>query len=315
MPQDTCTGVEIWLICSDQIREGRPATIVADGGTKMQISRRCFVGTLGATAGGTGLPPYPEMESQSVYGSGYFGKWIEDEFGLPAFRYTCDQIRDPKAMTSVGPGILAPNEHIHQVGNDRVVAIASNFGHIQVRQDEGAPKFLNAHVPERHQYGGGFGYLISGAETLGTYYSGDAQSFDRVFGIGYFRKRVRGRHAEVDQVICAPFGDDPVLLSSVTITNRGDAPEDVRWIEYWGCQVFQFSFRAFIEMATGLGPRETASGLWQPFRASVQTPGRGCGTVGDEAFLRLRLDGSRGLSTYQSESCRATQSVSVEDRR
>jgi hypothetical protein len=196
------------------------------------------------------------MESQSVYGSGYFGKWIEDEFGLPAFRYTCDQIRDPKAMTSVGPGILAPNEHIHQVGNDRVVAIASNFGHVQVRQDEGAPKFLNAHVPERHQYGGGFGYLISGAETLSTYYSGDAQSFDRIFGIGYFRKRVRGRHAEVDQVICAPFGDDPVLLSSVTITNRGDAPEDFRWIEYWGCQVFQFSFRAFIEMASGLGRPE-----------------------------------------------------------
>src|ERR1700722_5023680 len=73
---------------------------------------------------------------KQAHGSGYFGEWIRDEFGLPAFHYTCDQLKDPKAVTEVNPGILASTEHIHQVGNDRIVAIASNYGHIRVRQDE-----------------------------------------------------------------------------------------------------------------------------------------------------------------------------------
>jgi len=37
--------------------------------------------------------------NKKEFGSGYFGEWIEDEFGLPAYRYTCDQINDPKAIT------------------------------------------------------------------------------------------------------------------------------------------------------------------------------------------------------------------------
>ena len=84
-----------------------------------------------------------DVAGKKAYGSGYFGQWIEDEFGLPAFRYTCDQVNDPKAKTEVNLGILSSTEHIHQVGNDRIVAVASNYGHVRVRQDEGAPKFLN----------------------------------------------------------------------------------------------------------------------------------------------------------------------------
>jgi len=108
------------------------------------------------------------LKEDPAYGSGYFGRWIKDEFGLPAFNYTCDQIHDTKAKTDVNPGILAPTEHIHQVGNDRVVAIASNYGHVRVRQDEGGPKFLNDYAPERGNFGGGFGYLTDGANTIST---------------------------------------------------------------------------------------------------------------------------------------------------
>src|SRR5256885_7301870 len=100
-----------------------------------------------------------DVAGKKPYGSGYFGEWIEDEFGLPAFRYTCDQVNDPKAKTEVNPGILSSTEHIHQIGNDRIVAIASNYGHVRVRQDEGAPKFLNDYVPEQGQFAGGFSYL------------------------------------------------------------------------------------------------------------------------------------------------------------
>ena len=89
----------------------------------------------------------------NAYGSSNFGTWIEDEFGLPAFQYTCNQTTDPRAVTQVQPGVLTPTEHVHQVGNDRITALASNYGHVRVRQDEGCPKFLNDVDPETHQFG------------------------------------------------------------------------------------------------------------------------------------------------------------------
>ncbi len=216
----------------------------------MPIDRRQFVAACGSTLALLAAPAAP---SPKPYGSGYFGEWIDDEFGLPAFRYTCDQVHDPKAVTAVGPGIISSTDHIHQVGNDRLVAIASNYGHVQVRQDEGAPKFLNEYSPERSQFAGGFGYLTGGAETLSTFYPGGARSFDRIFGVGYFRKKVTGQHYSVDQAIIAPFGDDPVLLSQVTIANHSPSRADLRWIEYWGCHVYQFSFRSNIEQFGGGG--------------------------------------------------------------
>ena len=190
---------------------------------------------------------------ENAYGSSNFGAWIEDEFGLPAFQYTCNQTTDPRAVTQVQPGVLTPTEHVHQVGNDRITALASNYGHVRVRQDEGCPKFLNDVDPETHQFAGGLGYLTDGEETLTTYYDGSNAGFERIFGVGYYRKKVRGRKYSIDQIISAPFGDDPVLLSQATLTNHTDATISVRWLEYWGCQPYQFSFRAAIESMTGIG--------------------------------------------------------------
>ena len=225
----------------------------------MAMDRRRFVmtstgwalagpGAISALAGGqTGA------SNTKPYGSGHFGEWVQDEFGLPAFHYTCDQTSDPQAVSPVTPGILSATDHVHQVGNDRIIAIVSNYGHVRVRQDEGAPKFLNDYVPEMNQFAGGFGYLIDGKETLSTLYPESGASFDRVFGAGYLRKRVARGNYSVDQVICAPFGDDPVLLSQVTITNHGAAPAFLRWIEYWGTLVYEFSFRPFVEQMGGFG--------------------------------------------------------------
>lgn len=197
--------------------------------------------------------PQADPGSSPPYGSSHFGAWTEDEFGLPAFRYTCNQVSDPRAATPVQPGILGPTEHIHQVGNDRITALASNFGHVWVRQDEGCPKILNDFDPETSQFAGGIGYLTDGQETLSTCYDGSNPSFQRIFGIGYFRKHVAGNSYSLDQVISAPFGDDPVLLSQVTVTNHRDTPATVRWVEYWGCQPYELSFRALIESFRGIG--------------------------------------------------------------
>ncbi|MCK5240056.1 MAG: hypothetical protein KAR33_10935, partial [Candidatus Thorarchaeota archaeon] len=192
--------------------------------------------------------------SGKSFGSGYFGEWITDEFGLPAYHYTCDQISDPKAHTPTNEQWRLPTDHSHQVGNDRLVAVASNFGHIQVRQDEGSPKFLNDFAPENLQFGGGIGYLTDGKTVLSTFYSGTEESFDRVFGVGYYRKTVRGDGLTVDQTVFAPFGDDPLLISQVKIENKRNEPADLRWIEYWGCQQYQFSMKSFVKATISKKP-------------------------------------------------------------
>lgn len=194
------------------------------------------------TAEGNAAPAH-----STAYGSGHFGEWTEDQFGLPAYHYTCQQTTDPNAVTPVYLVWRSPTDHTHQVGNDRLVVAASNYGYVQVRQDEGSPKFLNDYLPERSQYGGGIGFLSDGHELLSTYYPGNARSFDRTFGMGYFRKKVTGGHSSIDQVIFAPFGDDPLVISQVTISNHSQHPSEMRWVEYWGCQMYQFSQRSWMQ--------------------------------------------------------------------
>jgi len=194
--------------------------------------------------------------TQKAFGSGHFGEWFEDEHGLPAYRYTCDQSRDPKAVAPTNLIWRASTDHSHQVGNDRLVAVASNYGYVQVRQDEGGPKFLNDYDPAHHQYAGGFGYLTDGHTTLSTFYPGEAESFERIFGIGYLRKTVRKDGFTADQVTFAPFGDDPLIVSQVTITNQTKKTANLRWIEYWGCQQYQFSHRSQVLATISRGKRQ-----------------------------------------------------------
>ena len=225
------------------------------------LDRRAFLSALGGFV--SSLPITPDVlrairtvggnsegARTKAYGSGHFGEWVTDEFDLPAFHYTCDQTKDPAAVTPIDPAFLSPTNQMHQVGNDRLVAVVSNYGYVQVRQDEGAPKFLNDFCPERGQYGGGIGFLTDGDSFLSTYYPGNAGTFDRTFGIGYVRKQVGCTKFAVDQVIFAPFGDDPVLVSQVRVTNRSDREANLRWIEYWGCQPYQFSYRSYMQART-----------------------------------------------------------------
>jgi hypothetical protein len=222
------------------------------------MNRRQFIGIVGA---GISLPAFasslqvlapvaenePRSKAKKAYGSGHFGEWIADEFGLPAYRYTCNQIADPKAVSPVHKEWRSPTDHTHQVGNDRLVAAVSNYGYVQVRQDEGSPKFLNDYFPEESRYGAGIGFLTDGKQVLSTYYPGNGASFDRILGEGYIRKTVRSPHYEVEQTIAAPYGDDPVVVSMVKVTNQGASAAGLRWVEYWGAQNYQFSFRAGME--------------------------------------------------------------------
>lgn len=180
------------------------------------------------------------------FGSGYFGEWITDSAGLPAFRYTCNQLTDPAAVSPTNPTWRRENDHTFQFGNSRVTCVASNFGTVQVRQDEGAPKFLGDIDPERSCFGGGIGWLKDGENSISTYYNGDNDSFERIYGAGYMQKDVRKGDLSVSQLIFTPYGDDPVIISRVTVENHSDKPRQIKWHEYWGTRPYSMSFRTLM---------------------------------------------------------------------
>ncbi|MCL1847046.1 MAG: hypothetical protein FWF91_03660 [Coriobacteriia bacterium] len=188
-----------------------------------------------------------------AYGSGYFGEWVTDDQGLPAYRYTCDQLVDAKALSPTNAVWRKEDDHSFQFGNDRVTCIASNYGTVQVRQDEGAPKFLGDVDPEKRCFGGGIGWLAdsAGKQLLTTYYNAQADSFERLYGTGYMRKTVKSGDLKVDQLIFVPYGDDPVVLSQVTIENTSDQEMQLKWHEYWGSKPFLMSFRALLLSLAG----------------------------------------------------------------
>lgn len=133
------------------------------------------------------------------YGNSNFGHWFEDEFKLPAFKYTCDQLKEERGrwefsiFDSSTMNISSEREsrvHWHQVGNDRLVALATNEGYVQLFSMEGGAKWLNYYQPETKNYAGGFGYLKTKGKCINSLYSdkSDDVEWERVFGMGYYKK-------------------------------------------------------------------------------------------------------------------------------
>ena len=118
--------------------------------------------------------------------------------------------------------------------------MVSNYGHVQVRQDEGSPKFLNDYFPEERRYGAGIGFLCDGDFQVSTYYPGGADTFDRFLGMGYFLETTN--QAPIRKSIKSfllPLAMIQFWSRRVTITNRSERPKSPRWVEYWGCQNYQ----------------------------------------------------------------------------
>src|ERR1035438_4086255 len=110
------------------------------------MDRRTFIGIAGlGAAQGFGLPRIAKALGKGsvgassgeaayhskAYGSGHFGEWITDEFGLPAYKYTCNQITDAKAISPVHKEWRSPTDHTHQVGNDRLVRSEEHTSELQ----------------------------------------------------------------------------------------------------------------------------------------------------------------------------------------
>ena len=191
----------------------------------------------GSTAGAAPAPPPLSRDASranldSTYGSGHFGRWTTDEFGLPAYRYDVDENRDARAQQ---PELAGKTLAQHQVGNDHIIAGAYNEGYTQLWSQDRLMQWVNRYDAANQHYSGGFGYLDVAGDVFSTLYPDRKKHtpFDRSFGVGYYRKHIVGRHVEVNEKTYAPFGDDPVLVDEVTIHNTTKAPKKVSWFEYW----------------------------------------------------------------------------------
>ncbi len=204
------------------------------------------------------------------YGSGKYGRWIEDEHGMPGFVYEANQYTIEEKMPMVNANALWSDyrNHVTQIGNDRVVLLLSNFGYVRLRQDEGGAKLLNDWNPKNHQYAGGFGYLKTDTGILSTFYQ-EQVNFERMFGYGYFKKKVWNDEFIVTQEIMPPYGDDPIVISEVTIENTTTHIKTVQWTEYWGGEVFQYSHRPVLYGQTPFTKKYSRSAV-HTFRREFQ---------------------------------------------
>jgi hypothetical protein len=202
-----------------------------------------FVSTLAALTSGAGAGASPNDSGSlswnatlpliaSTYGSGDFGSWTVDRFGLPSYRYIVDQQTDPLARQAE---LAGATDAWSQVGNDRVKADAFNHGYTELWSQDRLAQWINQLDPSRRHEGGGFGYLNVDGTVVSTLYDDRPQgaATERTFGVGYFSHSLATRGIDAREVVYAPFGNDPVLVHDVSITNTSAHPESVSWFEYW----------------------------------------------------------------------------------
>src|SRR5436309_3094751 len=112
--------------------------------------------TNGVSAGAAAAPPRLSRDTSSAkiastYGSGHFGHWTTDEFGLPAYRYDINETRDARARQ---PELAGSTLAQHQVGNDHIVAAAYNDGFTQLWSQDRLMQWVNRYDPANEHYAG-----------------------------------------------------------------------------------------------------------------------------------------------------------------
>jgi hypothetical protein len=211
-----------------------------------------------APARAAGPPPLSADASaadiSSAFGSGVFGQWAVDDFGLPAYDYTLDNQASPAAPQ---PELGGSRDAWHQVGNDHVVADAFNHGYVQLWSQDRLYQWMNYYQASGQHYAGGYGYLSVAGHTYSTLYDDRpaGASTTRRFGLGYYDKTTQAGPIAVDQRVYAPFGDDPLLLDEVTLHNRSSTSQTAAWFEYWDVNPAG---------PPGFGPRATAAPSYDP---------------------------------------------------
>ncbi len=193
---------------------------------------------------------WPSVPISSTVGSGSFGTWQVNQFGLPSYRYRIDEQRNPLARQ---PELGGSTDAWHQLGNDHIVADAFNHGYVELWSQDRRYEWTNRYDAAGLHFAGGFGYLRVGNRVISTLYDDRPAGSDseRDFGVGYFRHTTTttAQGLGIQEYVYAPFGDDPVLLHDVTIRNDGSRSRKVTWFEYWDVNPFDQATKT--QIATG----------------------------------------------------------------
>ncbi len=193
----------------------------------------------------------------STYGSGNFGQWAVDSWGLPAYDYTIDEESNPIAKQ---PELSGAVDAWSQLGNDHIVADAFNHGYVQLWSQDRLYQWMNYYDASHQHYAGGFGYLnVGGKVTL-----------DAVRRSSGWRHAPSGSSASATtpsrppspgisekDAVYAPFGDDSLLLHDVTITNTSSVTRSGSYFEYW-------DVNPEVIAAGNAVPRGYGSPVWDP---------------------------------------------------
>nr|MDO8079287.1 hypothetical protein [Candidatus Freyarchaeota archaeon] len=170
----------------------------------------------------------------SDYGCGCFGRWIIDEFGLPAYEYTCNHELDSFALTFTTQG--GSRDHWHQFGNGRFNALAHNSGLVEVFENSRGPQWLTYSGVKRRSLGGGIAVVSEDGDFWCDLFSQERfdEGYRRVFGMGYFRKVSKHKNLVLDHIVFTPVSDDPVVASEVTVKNESNRARTITLFNYWG---------------------------------------------------------------------------------
>ena len=187
------------------------------------------------------------VDISSSSGSGAFGRWRVDPFGLPSYRYTLAELTDPRAPQAE---LAGSRDAWHQLGNDHIVANAYNHGYVQFWSQDRRYQWLNRYDAASGHYAGGYGYLRSGRQTISTLYDDrpKGSTSSRDFGVGYFHRSTAASGFAIDEYVYAPFGDDPLLLHDVTISNRSSRARKASWFEYWDVNPYDQATKSAISV-------------------------------------------------------------------
>lgn len=221
------------------------------------IALAAALAVFGATAGpAASLSGWPSVDISSSFGSGDFGRWVKDSFGLPSYRYKIDELRDPLARQ---PELAGSTDAWTQVGNDHIIADAFNHGYVQLWSQDRRYEWTNRYDAAARHFAGGYGYLRAGGRVVSTLYDDRpaGASAVRDFGVGYSHHALNFAGLSIDEYVYAPFGDDPLLLHDVTIRNDTPRRRRVTWFEYWDVNPYDQATHTQI----GIGPVRWLSAL------------------------------------------------------
>lgn len=173
-------------------------------------------------------------------GNGHFGVWFEDNFGLPAYEYNCNQDVDPLARTPTTYGFS--KDHYHQLGNDKITATAHNGGYVQVLEGSRGFQWLNLFDKKNNCFGGGVAFIYDEKnhnhinDLYNPLHFETSVLYKRVFGMGYFQKVLQSNDIQIEHNICIPFSDDPVVISEIIVSNTSKTEnlENLQLFDYWG---------------------------------------------------------------------------------